>query len=205
MPKKFNEQEKDRIRLKLLEEGKRSFETYGLRKTSVEDLTKSSGIAQGSFYLFFGSKEELFYKLLHTEEVFIREKLLQSIASDEILTKEGIRHFVLDSFRLMSESPLIRQMYLEGEFEQLVRKLPNELLEHNFSEDQEALMPVVRRWQHAGILREVRPELIVSMLRALVLLSLHKKEIGEAIYIDTIELMVDVLAEGMIAKNLRKE
>ncbi|KRE96450.1 TetR family transcriptional regulator [Paenibacillus sp. Soil766] len=205
MPKKFNEHEKAHIHQKLLEVAKRSFETFGLKKTNVEDLTKACGIAQGSFYLFFKSKEELFYDLLQKEEQSIREKLLNSIASENIISQQGIRLFLLDSYRLMSESPLIRQMYLEGEFEQLVRKLPPDLLENNFTDDQEALMPVVRRWQHAGILRAARPELIVSMLRALILLSLHKKEIGEAIYTDTIELLVDVLAEGMFATSLKKE
>lgn len=201
MPKKFNEQEKDWIRQRLMEEGKRSFESVGLRKTSVEDLTKASGIAQGSFYLFFASKEELFYHILLEEEVLIREHLLQSIQSENRITNENIKQFMLDSFRLLSESPLIRQMYLQGEFEQLVRKLPKELLERNFSDDTVALMPVIRNWQSAGILTNIRPELIVSLIRALVLLSLHKKEIGAEIYEDTIELLIDLIAKGMFVHN----
>lgn len=201
MPKKFNEQEKDWIRQKLMEEGKRNFEAVGLRKTSVEDLTKASGIAQGSFYLFFTSKEELFYHILLEEEALIRERLLHSLQSENRVTNDTIKQFMLDAFRLLSESPLLRQMYLQGEFEQLVRKLPKELLERNFSEDTDALMPVIRNWQSAGILATTRPELIVSLIRALVLLSLHKKEIGAEIYEDTIELLIDLIANGMFVHN----
>lgn len=201
MPKKFNEQEKDWIRQKLMEEGKRSFEAVGLRKTSVEELTKASGIAQGSFYLFFASKEELFYHILLEEEALIRERLLHSLQSENRVTNDTIKQFMLDSFRLLSESPLLRQMYLQGEFEQLVRKLPKELLERNFSEDTDALMPVIRNWQSAGILATTRPELIVSLIRALVLLSLHKKEIGAEIYEDTIDLLIDLIAKGMFVHN----
>ncbi|MDF2714014.1 MAG: TetR/AcrR family transcriptional regulator [Paenibacillus sp.] len=204
MPKKFNEQEKQRIRQKLLEEGKRSFEALGLRKTSVEDLTKASGIAQGSFYLFYGSKEELFYELLLVEEAIIRDKLLHWANKEKTVTKESLRRFMMESFRLMSENAMIRNMYFEGELELLVRKLPQELLERNFSEDRDAMMHVVRNWQQAGILRDERPELIVSMFRALVLLSLHKKEIGETIYSDTIALLVQVLADGLYV-NAAKE
>jgi AcrR family transcriptional regulator len=204
MPKKFNEQEKQRIRQKLLEEGKRSFEALGLRKTSVEDLTKASGIAQGSFYLFYGSKEELFYELLLVEEAIIRDKLLHWANKEKTVTKESLRRCMMESFRLMSENAMIRNMYFEGELELLVRKLPQELLERNFSEDRDAMMHVVRNWQQAGILRDERPELIVSMFRALVLLSLHKKEIGETIYSDTIALLVQVLADGLYV-NAAKE
>lgn len=204
MPKKFNEQEKQWIRQKLLEEGKRSFETFGLRKTSVEQLTKATAIAQGSFYLFFGSKEELFYELLLAEETLIRDKLLQLVDGEEAVTKESIRRFMMESFRLMSENALIRTMYFEGELEQLVRKLPQEMLERNFNEDRDAMMHVVRNWQQAGILRNTRPELIVSLFRALVLLSLHKKEIGEEIYSDTMELLVQVLADGLYVNAARR-
>lgn len=201
MPKKFNEKEKQWIRQKLIEEGKRRFEALGLRKTSVEDLTKASGIAQGSFYKFFVSKEELFYHILLEEEVVIRNQLLALVSEAAIVTKEGIQRFLLDALRLLGESPLIRQMYLEGEFAQLVRKLPPELLEQNFSEDTDALMPVIRTWQAAGILVHTRPEIIVSMIRSLVLLTLHKQEIGVDIYTDTLSFLLDLISEGMVSKR----
>lgn len=200
MPKKFNEQEKQWIRQKLMEEGKRSFEVRGLLKTSVEDLTKATGISQGAFYLFFGSKEELFYELLLVEEARIREQMV-SFAEQEDVTKESIRRFMTESFRLMSENALIRTMYFQGELQRLVRKLPPEKLEQNFSEDHDAMQHVVRKWQEAGILRGERPELIVSMFRSLVLLSLHKEEIGEAVYPETIDLFVRMLVEGMYASR----
>lgn len=201
MPKKFNEQEKQWISQKLFEEGKRSFEAVGLRKTSVEDLTKASGIAQGTFYKFFGSKEELFYHILLEEESVIRNQMLASMNETAIVTKESIRQFLLGAFRLLGESPLIRQMYLEGEISQLIRKLPQELLDRNFSEDTDAMLPVIQHWQAAGILIHTRPELIVSMIRSLVLLSLHQKEIGEDIYTDTMAFMFDLISEGMLAKR----
>jgi len=200
MPKKFNEQEKQWIRQKLLEEGKRSFEVHGLRKTSVEDLTKAAGISQGSFYLFFDSKEELFYELLLAEEARIRERMLKW-AEEEAVTKESVQRFITESFRLMSENALIRTMYFQGELEQLVRKLPPEKLEQNFTEDRDAMLHVVRKWQEAGILRRERPELIVSLFRSLVLLSLHRKEIGESIYPDTIALLVRVLVDGLFGRS----
>lgn len=201
MPKKFNEKEKQWIRQKLIEEGKQRFEALGLRKTSVEDLTKASGIAQGSFYMFFVSKEELFYHILLEEEAVIRNQLLALVSEAAIVTKEGIQRFLLDALRLLGESPLIRQMYLEGEFAQLVRKLPAELLEQNFSEDTDALMPVIRTWQAAGILVHTRPEIIVSMIRSLVLLTLHKQEIGADIYTDTLSFLLDLISEGMVSKR----
>ncbi|MDQ0196614.1 TetR/AcrR family transcriptional regulator [Paenibacillus wynnii] len=200
MPKKFSDQERAWINEKLLTEGRRSFEARGLKKTSVEDLTKAAGISQGSFYLFFGSKEELFFEILQEDEKRIRDTMLDSFKPGDSISKEGIKQFLLQAFQLMDDSPLLRQMTVRGEMEQLIRKLPQELQEKNFAEDKDSLMPVIETWQAQGILRGVASDLIVSLIRALVLLTLHKEEIGEKLFPATLELLVDLLAEGMVSR-----
>jgi AcrR family transcriptional regulator len=64
MPKGFTERGKALIHASFLEQGRELFATYGLRKTAIEDLTKAVGISKGAFYLFFESKEQLFFELL---------------------------------------------------------------------------------------------------------------------------------------------
>lgn len=199
MPKKFSDQERDWIRLKLLAEAKRQFELSGLRKTSVETLTKAAGIAQGSFYMFFGSKEELYYELLLQEEQRIRTRVLESHPPDQNHSRDSIRSFLMDALRLMDDSPLLRQMMERGEMELLLRKLPPALLERNELEDRDALLPVITAWRNAGIMPNTPPETIVGMIRALALLALHKQEIGESQYSATLELLVDVLSAGMLS------
>lgn len=204
MPKKFSEQEREWVYQKLLSEGRRSFETYGLKKTSVEELTKAAGIAQGTFYKFFGSKEELLFEIIQEDEKKIRDMLMESFHSTEAATKEGIKQFLLQSFQLMEENPLLRKMTLSGEMEQLARKLPKETLEQNYKEDQDALMPLIAFWQARGILPGVDAELIVSLIRAIVLLTLHKEEIGNERFSGTMELLAEVMASGIVTANKRE-
>src|SRR5690606_19344484 len=100
MPRKFTEQERAWVYHKLLSEGRRSFETFGLNRTSVERLTKAAGISQGSFYKSFNSKEELFFEIIQEDERRLRELLLESFRSAETVTKEDIKQFLLRSFQL---------------------------------------------------------------------------------------------------------
>ena len=93
---------------------------------------------------------------------------------------------------------MLRQMMDRGEMELLFRKLPKDLLERNFMEDQDALLPVITAWQKAGILPGTAPESIVGMIRSLALLT-HQKEIGEEQFTSTIELLVELLSAGMLA------
>lgn len=58
MPTAFTEEEMNRIRSELIHAGIRLSKELGLQKMSVEKLTDAVGIAKGSFYLFFSSKED---------------------------------------------------------------------------------------------------------------------------------------------------
>lgn len=59
MPK-FSDREKERIYDKLREEGEQLFVQHGLRKVTVDELSRATGIAKGTFYHFYESKEHLF-------------------------------------------------------------------------------------------------------------------------------------------------
>ena len=48
---------------KILDCGKELFSTQGFKDTSVADITKKAGIATGTFYLYYPSKDELFMEI----------------------------------------------------------------------------------------------------------------------------------------------
>ncbi len=78
MPRAFKEEEKEKIRVKLLEGGRACFLRYGLKKTTIEDVVGPAGIAKSSFYLFFESKEALYVELFLRETPAMMERLLDA-------------------------------------------------------------------------------------------------------------------------------
>lgn len=200
MPKKFNEAERLQVRQKLMEAGRRLFGHYGLKKTSVEQLTKAVGIAQGSFYLFFPSKEALFFALMEEEEQSIRLSMLEWLEKGGPATKDTIRTLLQEAFRKIGESPVFQQIHQEaGLLEMIMLKLPPEVMQNNLTEDNDAFLPVIRSWQLDGLLPGVRPEIVVGLLRSLVLMSLRRREIGEFIFEETMELLIRIVSEGIAA------
>lgn len=101
----------------------------------------------------------------------------------------------------MSENPIIRQILLTEQFEALIRKVPPERLEHNYNQDQDLFYPFIQKWQAEGMLKKISPKLIVSMFRSLLLLSLHRREIGETVYDDTLEMLISTIAEGLFTRE----
>lgn len=70
MPIAFTAEERTVLTGQLLESARRFVKEQSARKVTVEQLTDSVGISKGAFYLFYPSKEHLFYALLrqmHTE------------------------------------------------------------------------------------------------------------------------------------------
>ncbi|RED89207.1 TetR/AcrR family transcriptional regulator [Cohnella phaseoli] len=201
MPRKFDTDEKSQIQQKLLEAGRSLFSRYGFKKTNVGELAKAAGIASGTFYLFYRSKEELFFDLMEEEEQAIQQIVLRQLENAS-KSKEAFRLFFKEGFRLMTENPILREVLLPEQFEAIVRKLPPDKLERNYATDVRKLEPLIRQWQAEGILRtDMTPELIVSMLRSIILLSLHKQTIGDAVYEATMDALITTVADGLAAKK----
>ncbi|MBC2582259.1 TetR/AcrR family transcriptional regulator [Clostridium sp. DJ247] len=197
MPRGFNDKEKQIIKTALMEKGKSLFSTFGLKKTSIEDLTKAVGIAQGSFYNFFTSKEELYFEILENEENLIKSTLLKETTLLKGSPKEVIKGFLTYAFELIDNNVFIKQLYIENEMEILVRKLPNEKFVEHKGRDSAILLQLIRDWQNDGIIIDKQPEVIVGLIRSIFMISLHKNQIGEQVYDNSIKFLIELLAEGL--------
>src|SRR5436190_23218582 len=98
MPKGFSEREKTLIRAQLLAKGRELFATQGIKKANVEDLTKAANISKGAFYLFFNSKEELFFELLGQFEDEYHNKLVEAAAQPGGSPQQQVKDMLMQAF-----------------------------------------------------------------------------------------------------------
>lgn len=198
MASKFSQEEREYIRSKLLQHGRELFGDHGLRKTTISDITKKAGIAQGTFYHFFESKEALYFEIVEQEERYIREELLHKVLLKGELTKATFRDFLQKSLQFLDESPILKQLFDKSTMNQLLRKLPQEKLDSNNQGDIDFLLPYIKKWQEDGVMKQLSPDIIVSMIRSLIILSLQKEMIGESHYKATMDQLVKFISEGLI-------
>lgn len=199
MPK-FTEAEKEQIRQCLLAKGKELFSKYGLAKTSIDDIVLACGIAKGSFYKFFSSKEELYYVILRQEEK-IRDTVLGELLREDLSPKELLTSFFTKSFQLVDENPFLQLMFQEGEHERIVRKLPPHLVEETGREDVEKGKQAVMMLMQRGVLCEGDPNIIVGVIKAIMMMRLYKEKIGTDIFPDVMEQIIEYVAEGLTKKK----
>ncbi len=197
MPKTFTKKEKEIIRNIIIQKGWELFSTKGLKNTSITELTNAASIAQGSFYNFFDSKEELFFEILELEEYNSEQFLIDNLKSSNS-SKEAIKKILKGSYQLFEANPLIRRLYESRDYDLMVRKLPPEKLENHQKKDTVRILKVIHNMQQENELINAQPEVIAGIFRAIMILYFHQDEIGEEIYPEVVDLLADIVAEGLV-------
>ena len=68
-----------RTRAKLLDAAERVFGEQGFERASIVEITKTAGVAQGTFYVYFESKHSVFAQLVETLGRTLRQELAEAI------------------------------------------------------------------------------------------------------------------------------
>lgn len=187
MPKTFTDNEREYIRKRLREEAKKCLASYGIRKTTIDELVKRVNIAKGTFYLFYESKELLFYDVICEFHDEIQEKLMKEIAEiQEDITPKQFTKLIFGLYKMVDESFMIRLLTGE-EMEYLLRKLPPDIAKEHAIKDNlsiERLFAAVPQFQAADV------KVTSGALRGIFLTMLYKHEIGEDVFDDALKMMI---------------
>ena len=104
-----------RTRQKVLEGAEQVFGRDGFHRASIVDITRTAGVGQGTFYLYFPSKEALFVELVRQMGHEMRRRLAESAAglsSRAEAEREGLRAF----FEFVGQHPAMYRIVRECEF-----------------------------------------------------------------------------------------
>ena len=83
---------------------------WGYKKTTIDDIARQAGVAKGTIYLHWKTREDLFMALLTREDLKLAEDMKQRIASDP----EGatLRGFVKQTTTALMKNPLMKALFL---------------------------------------------------------------------------------------------
>ena len=197
MPRPFSSEEREIIEKKILSAGREMFGRLGLRKTTVSDLARAAGIAKGSFYLFFPSKEELLAAILLEEEADLRRVLQEQMARPYRSARDRFAHFLRLQFEALDTHPLLKMLADPLELEALFRRLPSGVLDAAQVDDDAFFMQFIEGWQRDGALEPRSTEAMEGLGRALRALNLERELIGEERFAALTDLLVESLADAL--------
>ena len=190
MPKGFTEQEKINISEKLITECKLSWQTYGYKKTSIDDLCKKVGISKGAFYLFFETKESLFMETLKRVQKHLY-RVVENVLSEN-QNRDGIAKALKEIYREYSKSSFMYET-TSVDFLSFFNKLTEEQQKEINNDSYSGAKIMLNK---PFLKLKVSEELAVSVLSS-VLYTISQREKMLCDPMDAFEFMIENLVEAI--------
>lgn len=191
----FSDSERARIHRQIRETGRELFARYGLRKTTIAELTDPADIAASTFYQFYDSKEELYLELLEEEGEAIADRVIGESFERYDDPASAIEAFLLAVMEEIETNPLVHQLVVGDELDQLRAEFSEAELAAERDRDVAYFLPYVEAWYEAGRVVGPSPEVVAHAIRSVTLLTLHEDDVP--LYDDVKETLVAAVARGL--------
>jgi AcrR family transcriptional regulator len=196
MPKSFSNTEREHIKSKLIEVAEECLLQYGLKKTTVDEIVQRAKIPKGTFYLFYASKELLFFDVFIAFHDRIHAELFAEINElHDDVAPEQVTQIIFGLYKKVENSFLFR-FFMGGDLELLFRKLPQEAIDAHADKDDLSIRQLVSLVP--GI-KEEKAEVFSAALRAVFTSMMYRREVGEALFDDALKIMIHGIVLQMFA------
>lgn len=196
MPR-FTDAKRERVRETLHETGRELFGRYGLRKTTIEELTEPAEIATGTFYQFYDSKEELYIEILKAYSREFGPRLLRNSFEEHDDPEDAIEAFLKLLTNEFESNPLIYQVIVEEEFDRIKAQYAEQKREAEHEHDVTYLLPYIEQWYDDGRISGPDPETIARAIESMAYITLHEEDIGEDHYPTVRNTLIAAVADGL--------
>jgi AcrR family transcriptional regulator len=146
-------------RRRLLDAAEEVFAELGFYDASIVKITEAAGVAQGTFYQYFASKQEVFEELVRDLNARVRHAMQESAAQgrDRIEQERlGFRGY----FRFTAEHPALYRIIRQAEF------VSPETLQYHYEKITEGYVAGLRQAIEQGEVAAGDPEVIAWVLMA---------------------------------------
>jgi AcrR family transcriptional regulator len=174
------------------------FSKKGFKDTNISEITKNAGVAVGTFYNYYSSKEDIFLRVLLEEDLKLKNRMFKTVDpnDDPVITgtklmtqyinelntnrilQESYNGEVIDKIAQKSHRPDDPQVYID-------------FMHINLSR-------LIQIWKSEGKIRDdIDNDLILALLSIGIYVDMHKKEIGVNHFPKIITLLYEFIVKGL--------
>ncbi|MCX7634662.1 MAG: TetR/AcrR family transcriptional regulator [Syntrophales bacterium] len=166
IPERRRREREARIR-QIRESAAAVFREKGFAGTTMEEIARRVEISKAALYLYFKSKEDLYYGLIEPALNRLSQKLKRLRADDTLPVEEKIRRMVAATYAFYEEDPEAYHLVARYRADEFSRLLAPEKLDHLKSLMKSNLYQVeeaIRQGVEQGIFRAVNPQVASIIL-----------------------------------------
>lgn len=176
---------------------KELFSDKGFKDTNISDITKKAGMAVGTFYNYYASKEKLFMDVFLEENAKLKKSCMQSLDMNQSPLMVVRQMMILNAEGILA-NPILKEWYNKGvssKIEQLFREEKG-MQAVDFMYD--SFLEIVRQWQAEGKMRsDIDSKMIMMVFAAITSVDTHKEEIGLDYFPQLLEVMTELVMKGL--------
>jgi AcrR family transcriptional regulator len=176
---------------------KKLFSEKGFKDTNVAEITREAGVAVGTFYLYYSSKEKLFFDVFMEENLKLKQLCLDSLdysASPQTIIEQMLR-INMEGF---ATNPILRQWYQSNVYQKLEQVFRKENAMDSMTFLYDVFLVLVERWQAEGKMRrDIDSKMIMMLFAAIINVDTHKDEIGLEFFPELLQIMTSLVLQGL--------
>lgn len=183
----FTQEQKDEIQEKLIEAGFELSTSIGFKKMTVATVAKSAGVAVGSFYIFFDSKENFVLALIKEAEKEAELRLATVFEKDGTIPLKKFLSVFRENFR--PETNFLLKISLD-DWVWLKSHLTDTTYFNTSSDRQkiEYLLPRIK-----GVREDIDPGVVVNFIKSIYALYQNR----ETLFEESLETNVDLIFDSI--------
>jgi AcrR family transcriptional regulator len=144
-------------RQRVLDAAEAVFAQYGFHDASIVKITEAAGVGQGTFYLYFGSKKDVFDELVRDLNRRVRHAMKEASSQGKTRLEAeelGFRAY----FRFTAEHPALYRIIRQAEF------VSPEMLRYHYERLSSGYVEALRTAVERGEIAELDPEVAAYAL-----------------------------------------
>lgn len=177
---------------------KELFNAKGFKDTNISEITKEAGMAVGTFYNYFPSKEKLFMDIFLEENAKLKQESFQSLDLEQ-----SPLAVVGQMLRLNLEgtkaNPILREWYNKSVFEKLEQVYREENGVDTVGFLYDSFLELITLWQKQGKMRkDIDGKMIMMIFAAIINIDTHKDEIGLEYFPELLHLIMELIMQSLM-------
>ena len=176
---------------------KELFSQKGFKDTNISEITKKAGIAVGTFYIYYPSKEKLFMDIFLEENAKLKQTCFQSLDLNQsplVVVGQMLKLNVEGT----KANPILKEWYNKSVFQKLEQIYceENGVDTVNFLYD--SFAELVTLWQKQGKMRkDIDSKMIMMIFAAIINVDTHKEEIGLEYFPELLHHMTELIMKSL--------
>lgn len=181
--------------------GRELFSSKGFKDTNIAEIMKMAGMATGTFYNYYASKDKLFMELHLEENAKLKENIMAAVDLDGD-PMEIMKQLISLNNEGMTSNPILKEWYNRDVFSKLEQSFSEENGMDSVKFLYDGFIQVVKKWQSENKMRnDIDAEMIMAIFSAIINIDLHKEEIGLDYFPKVQEYLGEFTMKGLMNHN----